>query len=331
MTDFRPTPILDALMDVQSTWTDLPDDMAREVREYAAKTHDPDTKRCYEISLNQWISFCGDHKRAFPADPDRIAAYAIALDRKGLSAFTIRNKLIAIATVHRANGWPSIYSYKVRTVMLAIMKRSSARRRRKRSITLEQLKAIYRLTRHDRNRVRAHRNWALILMGFWGALRRSELSELSVEDLEPTVEGLTYYISQSKGDPFGWGQTVGIRANPRLELCPVHALAAWLRVARITEGPVFREVTSHGTIGSLSITADAIHRIVKDYVETLGLDPQHYGAHSLRRGWATHAHKTGQSLMSIKRHLRHGSIKYTRDYIDGPGAGEHNLSQKAGA
>jgi site-specific recombinase XerD len=90
-------------------------------------------------------------------------------------------------------------------------------------------------------------------------------------------------------------------------------------------------VTSHGTIGTLPITADAIQRIVKDYVETLGLDPQHYGAHSLRRGWARHAHKTGQSLMSIKRHLRHGSIKYTRDYIDGSAAGEHNLSQQAGA
>ena len=303
MTALRQTPILDALMDVHSSWTDLPQSMARAVREYAAKTHDPDTKRCYETSLRQWGTYCGGQNQAFPADPDKVALYAASLDKAGLSAYTIRNKLIAIATVHRANGWPNIYTYKVRTIMFAIMKHNGYRRQRKRSITIEQLKAIFALTRRDRNRVRASRNWALILIGFWGALRRSEIAELTIEDLEPTVEGLTYHISQSKGDPYGKGQTVCIAANPRLELCPVHALAAWLRVAHITSGPIFREVTSHGTIGASAITADAIHRIVKDYVECLGLNPELYGAHSLRRGWATHAYKVGWSLMSIKRHM----------------------------
>jgi integrase len=328
---FKPTPILDSLMDRATEWNDLPAEIDREVRKYAAMTHSPGTKVCYEKNLEDFRGFCDEPTRAFPADPNRVAAFAIALDKRGLSAFTIRNKLIAIATVHRANNWPSIYTYKVRTVMHAIMREGKSPRRRKRPVSIEHLKAIYDVNRRESNRVRACRNWAMILIGFWGALRRSELAGLKVEYLELTDEGLTYYIPRSKADPYGNGETVCIPANARLNLCRVRALAAWLRVARITEGPVFREVTAHGTIGTCAIKADAIHRVVKAYLESLGHNGCDYGAHSLRRGWATHAYKTGQSMMSLKRHLRHGSLKYTREYVDGPAAGEHNLSQKAGA
>lgn len=112
---------------------------------------------------------------------------------------------------------------------------------------------------------------------------------------------------------------------------PVRALADWLKLSGITSGPIFREITVHGSLGQGALGADSVSRIVKGYAILIGLDGCFYGGHSLRRGWATHAHKTGASMESLGRHLRHSSLNFTRGYVDGPSPGDVNLTRGSGA
>jgi integrase len=273
------------------------------------------------------VTFCGKAP-PFPAANALVVSWIDQFAAQGLSPKTIRNKLIALATVHRANGWRSIWTYQVRTMLRALLRRGGPTNR-KRPLTMEQRLRIAKVLGRKKD-LRSIRNLAIVWFGHGGALRRCEVAAAHVEQLEWSPEGITYDIPRSKGDPEGRGQRVCIERDPRRELCPVHALETWLRVSGITAGPIFREITAHGTLGRDQLTADVMGRIVKECIEMIGLDARSYAGHSLRRGWATHAHRTGKSLSAISRQLRHGSLKYTRDYVEGPTPTDVNFSQAVG-
>jgi integrase len=325
------TPLLDKLLNPPTSWEGIPDDVADAAREFSRKILAADTARCYEGILQQWMSYRGGLRAAFPAKEAPVIAWIVQQFKAGLSPFTIRNKLIVLATVHRCAGWPSIYTFAVRQTLRAAFRNYNGTRQRKRPITREHRLQIAKRLRLDRNRLRAARDGAILNFGFVGALRRSEIASACVENLYLEPEGLIYEIRKSKGDPYGEGQSVSIRADAELALCPVRAVADWLRISGITAGPIFREITADGVLGSDPLTPDSIARIVKDYAILIGLDPQYYAGHSLRRGWATHAHKTGASMESLMRHLRHSSLNFTRVYVDGPSPGDINFTRGSGA
>jgi integrase len=325
------TPLTDSLLSPKTNWRGIPDDLADDAREYLRKSHAPGTKRNYEVIIRQWIDFCGSRSRAFPAKPQKIVEYIAKLAKDGLSPMTIRNRVIVLATVHRTNGWRPVWDYQINCILRAIARERGSRRNRKRPIRHEHRIKFDKALKRDRDRLRAARDRSILWSGFCGALRRSEIASMTLEQIEFTAEGLIYTLPSSKGDPFGNSQTVHIRADPRLEFCPVNALETWLRMSGISDGPIYRELTVHGRLGERPISADAVGDIVVKYAELIGLKSKFYGGHSLRRGWASYAFATGSSLNAIQRHLRHASAKYTRDYIDGPSPTDMNLSRKAGA
>ena len=157
------------------------------------------------------------------------------------------------------------------------------------------------------------RDRALLLLGFVGALRRSELVALDCNDVEEVAEGLRIKIRRSKSDQEGQGAVVAI---PRGTLaCPVAALAAWLDAASITSGPLFRPVARSGRLREGRLTDRSVAKIIKRHAAHAGLDPAHYSGHSLRSGFLTSAAARGASLFRMADQSRHKSLEVLRGYV----------------
>jgi site-specific recombinase XerD len=162
--------------------------------------------------------------------------------------------------------------------------------------------------------LRALRNRAIILLGFAGAFRRSELVALNVEDLEESPEGMLVTLRRSKTDQEGLGRRVAI---PRGEIaCPVGALRAWIDAAGITEGAIFRRIFNKRAqrITDRRLAPRNVAAIVKQGAARLGFDPSTFGGHSLRAGFVTSAVKRGANLIKITDVTGHRSLEMLKTY-----------------
>jgi integrase len=152
----------------------------------------------------------------------------------------------------------------------------------------------------------------LLLLGFAGAFRRSELVALDVADLEETEDGFKIVVRRSKTDQEGHGVTIAIVRGHHA--CPVKAVKAWLRAAGITEGPLFRPVAKGGRLGEQRLTDKSVCDLVKAYAARLGLKPADFGAHSLRAGFLTSAARRGASVFKMREVSRHKSMDVLQAY-----------------
>jgi integrase len=159
------------------------------------------------------------------------------------------------------------------------------------------------------------RNRALLLTGYAGALRRSELIGLDWEDVEVAEEGATLTIRKSKTDQTGQGTAIGIPRGTRAETCPVEALERWRKLSGVETGPIFQVVGRAGKINGERLSSKAVSRLVKELAQRLGFDPSQFSAHSLRAGLATSAAQNGASERKIMDQTRHRSVKTLRIYI----------------
>jgi integrase len=154
----------------------------------------------------------------------------------------------------------------------------------------------------------------LLLVGFTGAFRRSELIGLNVEDLEETRDGMVVHIRRSKTDQEGEGRKLGIPPGAEELTCPVRALAEWRATAGFTSGPLFRSVNRHGQVLGARLSGEGVAMVVKRYVDKLGYDPAQFAGHSLRSGLATSA-AAGKSERAIMNQTGHRSVATLRRYI----------------
>lgn len=160
------------------------------------------------------------------------------------------------------------------------------------------------------------RDRALLLAGFALAARRSELVALRVSDLEETPEGFRVTVRRSKTDQEARGTTRALPYGSDPETCPVRALSAWLAMAGITEGPVFRAVDRWGHVADRALTGQAVALIVKSAAAGAGLEPDKYSGHSLRAGFCTTAAARGASERAIARQTGHApNSTVLRSYI----------------
>jgi site-specific recombinase XerD len=158
------------------------------------------------------------------------------------------------------------------------------------------------------------RDRALLLFGFAGAFRRSELVALDVADLEETEDGFKVTIRRSKTDQEGHGVTIAI-ARGITACCPVKGIKAWLQAAGISEGPLFRPVAKGGRLGTKRLTDQSVCSIVKAYAERIGLKAADFGAHSLRAGFLTSAARRGASVFKMRDVSRHKSMDVLQAYV----------------
>ena len=174
------------------------------------------------------------------------------------------------------------------------------------------------------------RDRALLLVGFAGGFRRSELVGLDREDCEFTSDGVILVLRRSKMDQEGAGRKIAIPFGSNPETCPVRTLEAWLSTPALEQGALFRPVSRHGQIQAARLSGHAIALVVKRYAMAAGLDPLKYSGHSLRSGLATSAAINGASERSIMAQTGHRSLAMVRRYIRDGNLFRENAAAKLG-
>ncbi len=285
---------------------------AERAAEYARRARAEATVRAYHTDWAHFAGWCEvAGLQALPAEETTVALY-LAEAAETHSTATLQRRLSSIAQVHRAAGYPSPTQGRVSLVWSGIRRTKGTAQHGKAPVRTNDLRRMVEGCAQDLAGVRDR---ALLLVGFAGAFRRSELVGLDVADLSFGGDGLTVTIRRSKTDQEGAGQKVGIPFGSRPATCPVRALRGWLEAAGITEGPVFRAVDRWGHVRPARLTDRAVALVVKARAEAAGLDPTQYAGHSLRSGLATAAAEAGVSERVIMAQTRHKSVPMVRRYI----------------
>ena len=161
------------------------------------------------------------------------------------------------------------------------------------------------------------RDRALLLVMFVAALRRSEASQMNVEDIQDHPNGLVAQLARSKTNQHGAVSELVVlpRGSGQPHRSPAAALTAWLDAAQITAGPVFRPVSKGNRALERRLHPEPINRIVQAAVERAGMDPDGYTAHSLRAGFVTYSHLRGASDRAIAHQTRHRSLATLGTYV----------------
>lgn len=236
-----------------------------------------------------------------------------------LSASTLKQRLAAIQHVHDQRDEESpTRSKPVRDVMRGIRREEDRTPRQAKALLSEDVKQMVDALPTGEDGppgLRALRNRALLLIGYAGALRRSELAVLQREDVKDRKEGLLITIPESKTDQKGEGQQIAIRAVGG-DYCPVAALAEWLGAAGIESGALFRGVRQDGRLRPNAITGQTVGNVVKDAAQAANLsEADRITGHSLRAGHITQASKNDVPDGLIQAHSRHKSDRAFREYV----------------
>lgn len=273
------------------------------------------TLRAYEHDWKQFRSWCEEKQlNALPASPQAVILYATDLvknDRQKVA--TLSRRLAAVSQMHQQAGFePPTRAWAVKQFLSGLRRETGVAPVRKRPVLAEDLRQIVAALP---NSVLGARDRALLLLGFTGGFRRSELVGLDVEDLEEIPAGLIVTIRRSKTDQEGQGRKVGIPRGAVENSCPVRAVEVWRAVAQFQAGPLFRVVNRHGQVSEKRLSGEAVGIVVKRAVETIGYDPTRFGGHSLRAGLATSAAAAGKSERAIMNQTGHRSLATVRRYI----------------
>jgi site-specific recombinase XerD len=271
------------------------------------------TERAY---LSDWADFsrwADAHQLvALPAQPETVALYLTHLAATHRPS-TIGRRVASISIMHRRNGFDTpTTSPAVREVLKGIRRTLKTAQRQAAPATIGEIR---RIVAHLSDDLLASRDRALLLVGFAGALRRSELVALDLDDLCDRPEGIVATVRCSKTDQEGEGRDVAIPYGRDSETCPVTALRTWLGRSAISAGPVFRSVDRHGNVSRHRLSDRAVALMVKRRVREAGLDPTSYSGHSLRAGFATTAAANGATERAIATQTGHQSMEVLRRYI----------------
>jgi integrase len=299
--------------------------IARAAESFARAARSSATKRAYASDWKDFSTWCAATQlRSLPAESSTVALYITALAEKGRKVATIRRRLVAISSIHKSKGLQSPCGRSQRVlheVMQGICRALGTHQQGKRPILLGMLRKV--LGNLDAN-LRGARDRALLLCGFAGGLRRSELSSIRAENLRRHSRGITIFLPSSKTDQEGKGREVEIvrgtqtRGTPSAKLtCPVRSLELWLKAGQITAGPVFRHITAAQTIRE-GLSGHSIGWIIKRTFRRAGFttaELQHYSAHSLRAGFASVAYRNGARELDIARQTGHTTLGMVRKYI----------------
>ncbi len=294
------------------------------------------TRKAYRNGWRRFVAFCEQHGvDPMVATPATVAEFLVAMaatpgssnggtrtDRP-LALGTIR---ICLAAINRYYGDRNLESpardLTVRSVLRGLGRLTDARPRQVRALREQEIAAILSvcdgLAAQRKNRTIAARDAAIIAVGFAGALRRSEICQLRMEDVEfvsgaGEAAGMFLHIRRSKTDQLGKGQSIAIPEGAFIR--PVERLRRWLAVSGITTGPAFQTMWRGGRPRGRALHPTDIPRLVKRYVRAIGLDPADYSGHSLRAGFVTSAAVHSARLDKIMEVTRHTNAEMVLRYI----------------
>lgn len=302
--------------------------LARSSDSYASSGKADSTKRAYLSDWQDFVAWANWRRfTPFPAQPSTVALYLTALANDGKRPSTIERRRAAIAYSHKQQGQPSpTHDPQVEEVMAGIRRHFGVAQQGKKAAVTEDILAMIATLTGD---LRGVRDRALLLIGFAGAFRRSELIALDVEDVEIRTDGLVVNIRRSKTDQGGKGRVLGIPYGSRSESCPVSAYQDWLHASGISSGALFRGVSTQGKLLT-RLSDKGVARAVKRAAEKAGLDSACYSGHSLRAGLATSAASGGAYDRDIMRQTGHKRVETLHRYIRKEELFQDNVVKRTG-
>jgi len=282
---------------------------------YVEKSRSDNTWRAYRADWAKFLTWCEDMKLSpLPANPETVAMFLAQEADTGLSPSTIRRRLSAIRIVHLGMEEPSPHDHiKVVEVMRGIIRSCIQPPKQKTPILEGDIKRMVDAVEPETRL--GLRNRALLLFGFAGAFRRSELVALNTWDLREEDRGIVVTVTKSKTDQEGTGQKIAVPTLRGSAYCPVQALNDWIVVAELDEGPVFRRMFRGDTVGEKAMTAQSVALVIKDHSLKAGLDPKNFSGHSLRSGFLTSAAKRNADLFKMADQSRHKNLEMVRRYV----------------
>jgi len=287
----------------------------------------PATLKAYAADLANYSAWCDKNGLlAMPATPQVVGAY-LAAAGEGYAGPTLRRRVAAIARACGVAGAPLDTKHPaIRETLRGIARAHGSPARRAAALTTAEIRKLSRACGPD---LAGARDRALLLIGFAGALRRSELVGLDIAHIAWTDEGLKLSIVRSKTDKQGEGAEISLSWGRNEETCPVTALRAWLDLGKITAGPLFRKVARGSKVADARLSPDAVRQILLKRAALAGVKgtvAEAISPHGLRAGFVTTAYRNGVPDEEIMGHTRHRSLTVMRSYVR-----RSKLSQKSPA
>ena len=288
----------------------------RKAESYLIAADAPSTVRAYTADWKHFCLWCAARQQVpMPATPELLGDYLSDLG-EGYARATLRRKVAAIARANRLAGHPLDTRHtSIRDVLRGIGRTHGAPPKRAQALTTEEVQKLVATCADDPAGLRDR---ALILIAFAGALRRSELCAIEVEHITWKPRSLELLIPRSKTDAEAEGARIGLPRGKAEATCPIRALQAWLGAVGIEQGPVFRAVSSLGTVRSTPLSGEAVRLIVLKRARLAGikgtlLEP--ISPHGLRAGFVTSAYRNQVPDEEIMGHSRHRSLATMRSYV----------------
>jgi len=275
------------------------------------------TLRAYKADYKDFAGFCITHGfKSMPTEPKILSLYLTHLSQTSKFS-TLKRRLASISVIHKLSGHYIDTKHPIITENLMGIKRiKGSYQKAKKPILINDLKSIINVINKDQSEKKRLRNKALILVGFAGGFRRSELVALLIEDIDFVPEGVKIFIKRSKTDQSGEGMTKGIPYFSNSAYCPVISLKNWLEKSKIKDGKIF------------DMSDKSVALTIKKYTAIAGLDSNKYSGHSLRSGFATSAAEFGAEERSIMAMTGHKTTQMVRRYFQEANLFKNNALNK---
>jgi site-specific recombinase XerD len=263
------------------------------------------TIRAYKSDFNHFIDFCKKNNfKALPADPKIVSFYITHLSSNS-KVSTLKRRLASISVIHKLKGhYIDIKHPLINENLMGIQRKKGIFQKSKSPILVNELREIINIIeKNNTNELKKNRDKALILIGFSGGFRRSELVNIDLDDIDFTKEGVKIFIKRSKTDQSGEGMIKAIPYFKEKTFCPVFFLKKWIEISEIQKGLIF------------NISDKMVSLLIKRYLLKAGFDSKKYSGHSLRSGFATVAADSGADEKSIMNMTGHKTTQMVRRYI----------------
>jgi len=275
------------------------------------------TLRAYRSDFKDFGVFCSKHGfNSMPTEPKIVSLYLTHLSANSKIS-TLRRRLVSIGVVHKLKGHYLDAKHPVIIEnLMGIKRKKGSIQTGKKPILINHLKQIINVIDEKKiEKIKKLRNRTLILIGFGGGFRRTELISINYEDIDFVEEGVKINLRRSKTDQFGEGLIKGLPYFSNKKYCPVTSLKNWLNLSEIKTGPIFRRFNKGSKLSSRRLTDQSVVLIIKDCLKLAGIENQNFSGHSLRSGFATVAAESGADERSIMAMTGHKTTQMVRRYI----------------
>ena len=275
------------------------------------------TLRAYKSDFKDFGAFCAKHGlSSMPTEPKIVSLYLTHLSTSSKMS-TLRRRLVSIGVVHKLKGHYLDTKHPVIIEnLMGIKRKKGSIQTGKKPLLINHLKKIINVIDEQKiEKIKKLRNRTLILIGFGGGFRRTELISIDYEDLDFVEEGVKITLRRSKTDQFGEGLVKGLPYFTNEKYCPVTSLKNWINLSQIKTGPIFRRFAKGAILTGHRLTDQSVVLIIKNYLKLVGIESQNYSGHSLRSGFATVAAESGADERSIMAMTGHKTTQMVRRYI----------------